>query len=345
MSIHQFACGAIAPPQALAILPPAFWRFRYNLVSDLSVFGGNVSANSYRHYQLGLSVGGNTRMGRATGDTACLDRALFYVLGIMNLATTQAGGFLGWKSVEDGNRESALREIYCWRSCTELADLCFATGGSYVALGQQIKDFLEVNIWDKWTSRGLSSYVYWSVVHICAHWAKIALWLTTNGSTPARRALATTVLDTIDHLGMPNWGGASFRNALYPGPNGGSIWNAYHDDRDAATGSDTSHAQALYTFVADARRAGYQWTQTDVENLILGFRNAWPLNGNHWEYLKGAVVGTQWAGKYTEFFCLGEFSRQLQRDAEADEVRGIADGAEKWGILASNAARLGGPYL
>lgn len=340
MSVHQYT-GA-APAAAIAIQPPSWWAGRASLTSDLNTYGQFVTANSYDHYTLGLGIKGCAALGEAINSTAWLDRAIYYVTGIMALATTQAGGYLGWKSEQDGNREVPLREIYCWRFVTDLLRSLSARS-DYAAVFDEITAFLEHNIWEKWISR--NGPAQHAVVHIGTHWCKIALYLKDHGTTPAIRASAQSWLDTLDHIGFVTWGNKSIRSQLRPHPADSSawFWPSEFDDGDIATGSDTSHGEALYTYVADCIRYGYgPWSMADVPKFLALKSIFWDTAaGKNWNYLIGAPGVATWSGKYTEVGNMAQFDRAFQVQFEGLTV---AQNTELFGTGALNALRLGPPY-
>ncbi len=337
MSVHQFTSGAVAPT---AIRPASWWRAKASLTADLNTYNRYVTDNSYDHYTLGLGAGGCARMGEATGETAWFDRAFYYFSGIVSLATPQAGGFLGWRSVQDGNRETPLREIYCWRFCPDLLQ-AVKNLPAYATQHADLKGFLEEHIFRKWWTR--NGHREHAVMHIGSHWCKLCLYLAVEGSTPLIRSRALNWLDTMDHVGLsPTWFGKSLYHHMRPHPLDPSakFWPAYFDERDIATGSDTSHGEALYTYVAAAVRAGYGlWTMADVDGLLRLKDIFWDVAaGKHWAYQIGPGSGT-WDGKYSEVGVLGQFSREFQVQLENDEPR-VANNTEKWGNFALNAKRL-----
>ena len=344
MSVHQFTgLAASLPSTPIPIQPPSWWRAKASLAQDLASYGKYVTANSYDHYTLGLGVRGCANMGEATGETAWYHRAGSYLTSLINLATPQAGGYLGWKSVQDGNRETPLREIYCWRFAPDLL-VPIAGLPAYTLQHDRIKAFLEQNIFTKWWSRNGNREH--AVMHIGSHWCKLCLYLVTWGSTALIRSRAQGWLDAMDNTGLsPTWFGKSLYTQMRPHPRDAraKFWPAYFDDRDVSTGSDTSHGEALFTYVAAALNAGYgRWTFADVDGF-LRLKDIFWAGSTNWEYF---VPGTTtWIGKYSEVGSMGQFSREFQAQLEADVARHISDNTEKWGICALNAARLGGPYL
>lgn len=366
MSIHLFTGAAAAGSAGIPIRPPSWWEAKYSLASDLSFFGKDISADSEKHYQLGLGVCGNARMGEATGKAVYYDRAYYYLTGIIDLATVMHDGYLGWydltrKPPNGPAPELSLMEIYCWRFAP---DILLPTKGNpdFASRWTRVHEFLERNIWTKWRTRSLTAgnvgeEIYRSVLHIASHWAKLALYLRVEGSTSTIRAQADAICAAISHDGMPNWGGANIYDQVrkLPHPLGGpdtAYWNAYwRTPPTEPYGSDTPHGIAIGTFVSEAMRLGYgPWNITvDVPRFIklrdIIYNNP---KGTCWATLNpgGTFNGSKtWAGKTAEFGCFAQFDRNFQRYLEDDEARGVSNGSEKWGSWALNAARLGGPYL
>lgn len=340
--LHHFSDGPQVIQPQIAILSPAAWLAKTNLATDLATYNQYVTSNSYDHYTLGLGIGGCARMGEATGVTAWFDRAIFYLNGIMALATPQAGGFLGWKSVEDGNREVPLREVYCWRFATDLLRP-LSLLPAYASQFNAIKSFFETNIWAKWYSRNGNREH--AVMHIGSHWTKIALYLSVYGSTPTIRSQAQGWLDLMDHGSVSWWNGKSIRAQLRAHPlfPGAVFWPASFNDSDAATGSDTSHGEAIYTYAADCINANYgDWSLADVPRFLALKDVVWDtVAGMNWAYQIGAGSGT-WVGKYSEMATFGQFDRAFQKQLEGLTV---SRNTELYGCCALNAARLGGPYV
>lgn len=342
--LHHFADGSAGVIPTVSIQSPAAWLAKTNLASDLSTYGPFVTANSDDHYTLGLGVGGCARMGEATGVTAWYDRAIFYLTGIMVLATPQAGGYLGWRSSipADGGQEKPLYEIYCWRYATDLLRP-LALLPAYASQFTSIKNFFEQNIWAKWYSRnGNRAH---AVMHIGSHWTKIALYLATYGSTATIRSQAQGWLDLMDHGRVSWWNGKSIRTQLRAHPlfPGAVFWPSEFDEGDVATGSDVSHGEAIYTYAADAINANFgDWSLADVPRFLALKDVVWDTDaGVNWAYQIGPGSGT-WSGKYSEMATFGQFDRAFQKQLEGLTV---ARNTELYGCCALNAARLGGPYL
>lgn len=353
--------GGIAASSSIAVRPPSWWIAKFTAAYqayDISYFGAfAASANSYGYYTLALSICGNTRLGKADGDNAFYyDRALAWINAMIDHATPQAGGYLGWRSTgeKDGGEEKALREIYAWRFVAEWLE--YVQGiPRYAADFVRIRNFTRDNIFKKWQSRGPGSNIYREVIHIAAHWAKICLHMIPLLTDPADAAVRTQmqiILDDIDHEGMSSRGNASCWTHLRPHPvdPDADWWPMYWNGTVGAggsepSGSDVSHGEGFITYYSDARRKGYGfWTPANDQRLLRAKDIYWS-GGHHWEFLIGPACKTEWDGKYVELGTLGQFDRRFQRQLEDDEVRDRAAGAEKWGTFALNALRLGGPYL
>ena len=340
----------------VAIKSVAYWESQANLDTDLSQFiGFSTTSDSYQYYTLAYSLTGLVSMYRATGLTKYLDRALLYTNNMISNATTQAGGYLGWKSVADGNVEASLREVYPWRYVCQMLDAmadAWVTG-SYLAQYNTIKAFTETNIFDKWYSRGVNSNIYRSVAHIASHWATISDFIIRR-SSGARVAQATTVRDNIDHAGMPNWNGDSLRSVIvaHPDAAGAAFWKAYFPKvagggsasgipaTDTLYGSDTRHGSDVLSWVVEAYDRGYgPWNSSDISKFIALFGVVWPEgDSTPSEYFRPASGTKLSLNPNTGFLKLGRYSRTFQKRMEGLST---SNNMGRWGNMALNAKILG----
>lgn len=333
-------------PAGPAIQSPAYWESQADLAADLSQFGKySTSANSYGYYTLAYSMTGLVAMYRATGLTKYLDRALLYTNNIISRATPQAGGFLGWKSVERGNVETSLDEIFFWRYVCEMLDAMRMANvtGSYLTQYNSILAFTERNIFTKWHSRGVNANIYRSVIHICSHWTTISDFIVRRSADTTVVSQARTVRDNIDHLGMPNWGGNNMRQRIVDHPNvsGAAFWKSFWSSGAGAetSGADTRHACDVLSWIVEAydRRYG-PWTAADIDKFIKLFAVVWPEGDpTPFEFLIGS--GSRLSlNPNTGFLKLGRYSRTFQKRLEGLNA---ANNMGRWGNMALNAKILG----
>ena len=351
-------CAFNRSPDPVSIRSVEYWESRADLAADLAEFNAlSTSADSYGYYTLAYSMNGLVAMYRATGLTKYLDRALLYTNNVIGRATTQAGGYLGWRSSGDliagVPQETSLREIFMWRYVCQLIDAMAGLTGTYATQRAIILAFTETNIFDKWTSRGINGNIYRSVVHIASHWATIADCIVRNSANPSRVTLATTIRDNIDHAGMANWNGDSIRNAIVSHPNdaAAAFWKAYWPKVagggtapgipaiDTTSGSDTKHGSDVFSWLVEAYDRGYgPWTAADVSKWIKLFSIVYPEgDALPYEYFIGTgskLTASTTLNPNTGFLKLGRYSRTLQNRFESIPVAGNIG---RWGNLALNA--------
>lgn len=345
----------------IAVKSLAYWEGvgQAGLASDLSVAGPlSLSADSNKHYTLAFYQNGHVSMYRATGLTKYLDRALLYINNVISKATAQAGEYLGWKSVVDGNTEQALREIYFWRYACMTLDAMANAGvvtGSYLTQYNTILAFIERNIWTKWYSRGPAN-IYRSVIHICAHWAIISDFLVRRSANATIVAQARVVRDNIDHAGMSAWNGSSMRSQIVAHPDDATAayWMMYWPRKsatvvnpeqtadDRAYGSDIRHGSDVLAWLLEAYDRGFgPWVSADIDKLIKLFARICPNNTTHYNWMAAEKGGSPltWDGNYNQgFLKLGRYNRALQVRFENISV---ADNMGRWGNMALNAKILG----
>lgn len=352
------AFNRTSTPTGPAIQSVAYWESLGSAAmgSDLATFGPlTTSAESLGYYTVAYSMTGHVAMYRATGLTKYLDRALLYTNNMISRATTQAGGYLGWKSPANGNAETSLYEVFVWRYVCEMLDAMKAANvtGGYLTQYNNIFAFTERNIFTKWHSRSVPSNIYRSVMHICSHWATISNFIARRSANATIVAQATAVCAAIDHVGMPNWNNDSIRNAIGAHPNvpGAAFWRAYWPKRagggtapgipvnDTRYGSDTNHGGDVLSWIVEAYDRGYgPWTSSDIDKFISLFNAVWPAgDGSPYEYF--IASGTRKAhNPNTGFLKLGRYSRVFQKRLE-----GVSSSSNmgRWGNMALNAKILG----
>ena len=345
----------------IAIKSSAYWESQGAAImaADQSTAGPlSTSADSNNHYTLAYYQNGHVAMYRATGLTKYLDRALLYINNVIAAATTQAGGYLGWKSSVDGNAEASLREVYFWRYACMTLDAMANAGaltGSYLTQYNTILAFIERNIWTKWYNRGVTANIYRSVVHICAHWAIISDFLARRSANTAIVSQAVAIRDAIDHGGMPNWNGDSIRSMIGAHPNDAlaCFWHAYFPKvagggtapgipaDDTSYGSDTAHGGDVLAWIVEAHdRGSTYWKDADISKLIRLFGTIiWPSGTTYYKYLIGSSMNTMMDGNFNQGFRkLGRYDRALQVRLEGQLV---APNIGLYGNMALNAKILG----
>ena len=263
-------------PSSLNIQPVSFWENRFLSVwqsEHNAYYNGWATGNdSYWYYFLSYAVDGNTAMYEATGNTQYLDRARYYVDEVIRdarrsstLSTSQyKDSYMGWISVEDGNKEIVLRKSVMWRFVTRMLRVIHDTpalynNSSYRAWYDSVLAFTEVNIWDKWYSRGTGN-LYRSRTHMAAHWAFIAYDLSLISTRTSKLSQYRTVYQTID---------ADLRGQIIPNPVDHSayfwsdIWDSF-----ARPGQDVNHGNHVVAYIVEAYTHGSTfWKAADITGL------------------------------------------------------------------------------
>jgi hypothetical protein len=316
------------------------------------------SGDSYDFYTLkygGLDA--NYAMFRATGKTQYLDRALTYIQNCVSTARPSYSlpysqfrdQYLGWPAFKNNGTggETVLYESYLWRDVTSLLRVMRETpviwaNSNYQAKFQTILAFTELNIFDKWYSRGVNNYIYRSRTHMASHWATIAMNLHRLTSNTTRRDRCLKIRDDITFAGMPNYGGASIRRQLHSNPVNSdayffnSVWNS-----TARPGSDVGHGGSVIGMAVEAEGLGYHWTRADMQKLVALVRDVITKgNGDFAEFLDGSGIGSGWFSD--GWVRLGRYDVEFQKQLETHTT---GRGTTLYGNGALNVAILSGTHV
>ncbi|GAA0939437.1 hypothetical protein [Virgisporangium aurantiacum] len=350
-----------AQPAAAATLKSITWW--ENLYLDALDFDNEYylprsrSADSWDHYELAYGIDDPTALYRATGKTRYLDQALQRSNNVMATAKKSSTlgpaafgdsylGWVSWKNDTSGTEEP-LYESYAWRYITRLLLVIKQTPAlynntTYRNQYNKLLAFAEVNIFDKWYTRGVEDYIYRSNTHMAAHWAYIAMNLSLMTTNATRLAREREVLEAINYS-LPNYGGASLHGQFveHPTIDGAYFWNWDWNDF-SRPGSDVSHGNNVVAFIVEARDLGLaDWSQLDVEALVVTFNRAvWPAANRYAAWLDG--TGTEDVGWYTDgWMKLGRYDVATQQRLEAAFAANLLPTSHGNGAL--NAKRLGAP--
>ncbi|WP_224247832.1 hypothetical protein [Hyalangium gracile] len=305
------------------------WDFEHHS----SFLPASTSGDSWQLYTLAYGIDGNTAMYRATGKIQYLDRALLYVDNVIDTARDSwslpdshfRDAYRGWASQhpETLGDEVALTESYCWRYVTRLLRVIRERPAlyghtRYRKAYHRILEFTEKYIFDKWFSRGASSYIYRENTHMASHWAYIAMNLSLMSSDPTRQVRYQEVFHAINwHL--PNHG-SSLREQLRPHPAHAEavFWDDAWGSR-SRPGQDVSHGNGVVAFITEARDAGMEWEDPDVRALAVTLDSViWPSARRYAEYVDGSGDGNGWFND--GFMKLGRYNVELQRRLETHLV-------------------------
>ncbi|WP_395835467.1 hypothetical protein [Cystobacter fuscus] len=291
------------------------------------------SRDSWQFYSLAYGIDGNTSMYRATGKVQYLDRALLYVDNMVNTArdswSLEGSQFddvyKGWSSgqPETLGEEVPLFESYCWRYVTRLLRVIRETpalydNARYRRQYEQLLEFSEKEIFEKWFQRGADAHIYRENTHMASHWASIAMDLSLMTSDAARKERYREVFNLINR-GLPNHP-SSLREQLgtHPTNAAASFWSDEWGVH-SGPGQDVSHGNAVVGYIVEAHEAGMEWTDEDVRTLLVTLDSViWPSDGQYAQFVDGSGKGDGWFND--GFMKLGRYDAKLQLRLETHMV-------------------------
>ena len=319
---------------ASGIQSVVFWEDKFLSMWNKEDAGDTLelsrSGDGWDLYNLAYAIDGLTAMFEATAKTIYLDRALSYISNVIATARPSStlpisqfkDGYYGWTTKSLG--EQGLYESYCWRYVTRLLRLMKSNAAvynnpTYKSRFNAILSFTEKNIFDKWRSRGVSSWIYRENTHMASHWAYISINLATLTDSPARRAACLQIVDNIN-WNLPNFPGCGLRKQLiaHPVVQGGIFWNS-NWGRFGRPGSDVGHGGNTVSYLVEAAEHQRVFTVSDMRKLLATLNNAiWKPNGSYAAYVDGSGMGNGWLN---EGWCkLGRYSAALQQRLETHNV-------------------------
>jgi hypothetical protein len=327
-----------APAERISVRPVSHW-------ADLYLDGWDFehrdslpetrSADSWDHYDASYVVDANTAMFRATGQSRFLDRALEYVENVMGSARESSSlrdsqfrdRYRGWGSLrpdlDHPGEEVPLYESYFWRYATGLLVAIRGNPAVYREAGyraryQRLLQFAEVNIFEKWYSRGPLQYIYRERTHMAAHWALIALNLSVVTEDASRRARYRQVVDNID-LHLPDVR-AGLRRQMRRNPVEptayfwSDVWGSAR-----RPGQDVSHGNGVMAYIVEACDRGQTWTADDMAAFsALLTKVIWPGGRRYAQFVDGSGSDNGWFSD--GFVKLGRFDAAVQRRLENHQV-------------------------
>ena len=327
-----------APRKVVTVRPVSYWAKVYLQSWDYqtqNVLPQSRSADSWDHYSLSYVIDANIAMFRATGERRYLDRALDWIENVIATSAVSSAlhtsqyrdQYRGWVSSEgDLDRpgvEVPLYESYFWRYGTALLPAIRETRAvysdpAYRARYESLLRFAEVDVFEKWYSRGADENVYRSRTHMAAHWAQIALNLSLVTTDPARAARYRQVIDNID-LHMPNVD-SSLRGQLRRNPAEptayfwSDVWGSFR-----RPGQDVSHGNGVMAYAVEACDRGGRWTHADMAAFCaLLTKVIWPGGRTYHAYVDGTGADNGW---YSDGFVkLGRYDPAVQRRLDGHEV-------------------------
>jgi hypothetical protein len=326
------------PGERITLRPVSHWAGLYTDGWDFEYRDSlpqTRSADSWDHYDASYVVDANTAMFRATGERRFLNRALEYVENVMGSARESSSlpdsqfrdRYHGWASMrpdlDHPGEEVPLYESYFWRYATALLVVmressAIRRDAGYLARYRRLLDFAEVDIFEKWYSRGALQYIYRERTHMAAHWALIAMNLSLTTEDAARRTRYRQVVDNID-LHLPDVR-ASLRGQMRRNPVEPTAYFWSDVWRSARRpGQDVSHGNGVMAYVVEACDRGWTWTTDDMAAFsALLTKVVWPGGRRYAAYVDGTGSDNGWFSD--GFVKLGRFDATVQRRLEDHQV-------------------------
>jgi hypothetical protein len=334
--MRPMPAGPPRPRGSVRVRPVAHWARVYLEGWDYE-YGTSVpatrSADSWDHYEASYVVDANVAMFRATGEDRYLDRALEYVENVMGSARESSSlrgsryrdRYLGWASqradLDSPGDEIPLYESYFWRYATAVLPVMRETPAVYGDPGYRTRfdrllRFAEVDVFEKWFSRGAGDTIYRERTHMAAHWALIALHLLPLTADEARRGRYREVVDTVDR-GLAGGGlrGQLRRHPVEPTAYFWSdVWGSAR-----RPGQDVSHGNGVMAYVTEAHDRGTAWTGADMAAFAALLTTViWPGGETYRAFVDGTGSDNGWFSD--GFVKLGRFDAAVQRRLEDHRV-------------------------
>ena len=322
------------------IKPVSWWESKFEKDTSFSYPLDNkmsLSKDSWDLYKLAYGLDAYNSMYRATKNNKYLDKSINLVQNVINssvpsnkLARSQfKDNYLSWanRSHEengDDGKEYPLFESFFWRYVTALLRIIDDSDElkkveKYRNAFNEILEFSEINIYNKWSSRGAGN-IYRSNTHMFSHWARICLdlWVITGKTT------YKNVVDDFNelffnqvqlglHAKRSYWWQASWIKEKR------SIFEYIFPDKSkyrSIRGQDIPHGNAVIAYVIEAFEVGHRYTRKDIDRLINTFTEVvWKENDQMAMYLDGS--GNSHRQISDGFMKLGRFNKELQHRLES----------------------------
>lgn len=300
-------------------------RFKFDQIAqkkDFYITGLSHSSDSRQHYNLSYYLDAYGTMYKVTKDAVYLDKFFELVENVISQAqyshtfnkSQYKDKFLGWTDqsspiLKNHGGEYPLYESYCWRYITDMLLFLHRNNGlmqinDYQQRYQSILDFTEINIFEKWLSRG-EKHLYRSNTHMFSHWARIAydLHKITNKNKYAvvyqefnsRMRNKLNLSDGNDKMVVPFT----------------TFWNRKNNKI-----LDTNHANATVGTIIKMYDDSEAYSKKSIDGLIKLFETIiWKGNNDYAEYIDGTGKGT---GSFSDgWIKLGRYDSELQKRLEA----------------------------
>ncbi len=301
------------------------WRMKFDQIAqkkDSYITSLSLSNDSRQHYNLSYYLDAYGTMYKVTREEMYLEKFFILVENVISQAqysytfekSQYKDQFLGWTDqsspvVKNHGGEYPLYESYCWRYVTDV--LLFLNRNSdilesknYQQRYQNILDFTEKNIFEKWLSRG-ENHLYRSNTHMFSHWARIGFDLhkITDKSEYA------DVYEEFNNR-MGNKLNFSTGNVKMVVPFT-TFWS-----RKKNKILDTNHANATVGTIIKMYDESVYYDQETVQGIIALFDKViWKNTDNYAKFIDGSGKGT---GSFSDgWIKLGRYDLNLQKRLES----------------------------
>ncbi|MBL7474041.1 hypothetical protein [Robertkochia sediminum] len=279
------------------------------------------SGSPFDIYMLAYAIDANTTMFKVTGDRKYLDRALEYVEAKIANAQVSSSlpnssykdSYLGWCNTDKASwpeDEVSLGEAHGFRMVSSLVrTLHDATDiraeQSYQQRYEDLLQFMEVHIWEKWESRGMAN-IYRSRTHMASHWARMGMDLYyITGNSKYQKVYQDFFYANSDSY-------VSIKPLIEAGSTDTHLlWKSHSSNPNF---NDISHANAEVALFFESREIGLNdFTETELNKLIRTFEDKmYKTAGPYPFYLDGS--GSQDDNSFNEgWFRLGGHSTSVQK--------------------------------
>lgn len=339
VSVSSLIITFHARGQAPNILSVDFWEEKfltdtaYSYPLDLNF---SVSKDSWQLYKLAYGLDAYNAMYEATGKIEYLNRSLKIIQNVIHASIVSRelprsqfkDSYRGWANHSheengDDGKEYPLFESFLWRYVSSFLRIVYESPDlmaqpMYKEAYKNILEFTEINIYQKWKSRGLN-HIYRANTHMFSHWARICLnlWIITKNDEYKVVAddftrLLTNQLHTNLHASDSYWWDARWIEGKR------TILQRLFSDRSryrAMKGQDVPHGNAVVAFMIEGYELGLYFNSRDIRRLINTFMNVvWKDNDVIAEFLDGS--GNSYGKISDGFMKLGRYDGDLQRRLE-----------------------------
>lgn len=325
-----------------------YWKrkFDYQYTSGgdrAKMFELSRSGNKFQeYYYMFYYFDGLLSIWQATGDNKYLDDMLEVVNNTIEDAkpVNFNTSYLGWPSDSSYDQDYpkngvALWESYYWKGVTTLLRIMYKspqlmTVQKYKTEFDEILNFTEKNIWEKWQTKG-SNYIYRTHTHMASHWARMGmeLYLITGDSK------YKSVFDNISFGEMPNTT-SNLRNRIYENPKvqGAYVWDMPFNVPLGSKVQDTSHASDIIGFWILAYENEMYWNIADIEALSLTLdKIIFPGEISQRAYTNvDGSGGFDAPGRLRDWLKLGRFNRDLENKL-INKYQSYLQNANRYSIL------------